>query len=171
MQGVSALPKGSARQSARKNARSVVIAQCAIEGDSSRERFLPEEVRRIMCSEINRIARGCALSFAIALSLGCHHHAANPTELAPDLGGVADSAPEAPLLARGDKVLVLIDGEKKGSGTYNGQRVVLDPPLDTLTPSRIDSARVRVGPAARELYGVSYRMVGVLLVWLHPPSE
>ena len=167
MRGVSAVP----RESATDSARSVVIAQCAIGGDSSRERFLPEEVRRIMCSEINRIARGCALSFAIALTAGCHHRAANPTELAPDLGGVADATPEPPLLARGDKVLVMIDGEKKGSGTYNGQRVVLDPPLETLTPARIDSARVRVGPAARELYGVSYRMVGVLLVWLHPPSE
>ena len=78
------------------------------------------------------------------------------------------AAPETPLLTRGDKVMVVIDGEKKGTGTYNGQRVVLDPPLDTLTPSRIDSARVRVGPATRELYGLSYRMVGVLLVWLRP---
>ena len=51
----------------------------------------------------------------------------------------------------------MINGEKKGTGTYNGQSVVLDPPLDTLTPSRIDSTRVRVGPAVRELYGVSYR--------------
>lgn len=158
-------------QSARESARSVVIALYAIEGDSSRERFLPEEVRRIMYPEINRIARGSALSLVIALSAGCHHRAANPTALAPDLGEVANAEPEPPLLARGEKVLVVIDGEKKGSGTYNGQRVVLDPPLDTLTSSRIDSARVRVGPAARELYGVSYRMVGVLLVWLHPPSE
>ena len=123
-----------------------------------------------MCPEINRVARGCALSLAIALTAGCHHQARadNPTELAPDLGNKASAEPEPPLLARGDKVLVMIDGEKKGTGTYNGQRVVLDPPLDTLTPARIDSTRVRVGPAARELYGVSYRMVGVLLVWLHP---
>jgi len=122
-----------------------------------------------MCSVINRVARGCALSLAIAASAGCHHHRAeNPTALAPDLGDAASTEPESPLLARGDKVLVMIDGEKKGTGTYNGQRVVLDPPLDTLTTSRIDSTRVRVGPAARELYGVSYRMVGVLLVWLHP---
>jgi len=107
---------------------------------------------------------------AIALAAGCHHQqrAENPTELAPDLGKQAGAEPESPLLARGDKVLVMIDGEKKGTGTFNGQSVVLDPPLDTLTPSRIDSTRVRVGPAARELYGVSYRMVGVLLVWLHP---
>jgi hypothetical protein len=109
------------------------------------------------------------LSFAIAMIAGCHaHRAENPTALAPDLGAEASAEPESPLLARGDKVLVMIDGERKGTGTYNGQRVVLDPPLDTLTPSRIDSTRVRVGPAARELYGVSYRMVGVLLVWLHP---
>ena len=122
-----------------------------------------------MCSVINRVARGCALSFAIAVIAGCHHHhAENPTALAPDLGDAASTEPESPLLARGDKVLVMIDGEKKGTGTYNGQRVVLDPPLDTLTTSRIDSTRVRVGPAARELYGLSYRMVGVLLVWLHP---
>jgi hypothetical protein len=121
-----------------------------------------------MCSEINRVARGYALAILIASAAGCHHHAANPTSLAPDLGGVADAAPESPLLTRGDKVLVVIDGEKKGTGTYNGERVVLDPPLDTLTPARIDSARIRVGPATRELYGVSYRMVGVLLVWLRP---
>jgi hypothetical protein len=123
-----------------------------------------------MCSVINRVARVCALSFAIAATTACHHQqrADNATSLAPDLGSEASAEPEPPLLARGDKVLVMIDGEKKGTGTYNGQRVVLDPPLDTLTPSRIDSTRVRVGPAARELYGLSYRMVGVLLVWLHP---
>jgi hypothetical protein len=121
-----------------------------------------------MCSQINRIARGSALPLLIALAGGCHHHAANPTTLAPELEGAANAAPETPLLTRGDKVMVVIDGEKKGTGTYNGQRVVLDPPLDTLTPSRIDSARVRVGPATRELYGLSYRMVGVLLVWLRP---
>ena len=66
------------------------------------------------------------------------------------------------------KVMVVIDGEKRGTGTYNGERVVLDPPLDTITPARIDSARIRVGPATREMYGVSYKMVGVLLVWLRP---
>jgi hypothetical protein len=146
----------------------VVIAQRANDGDSSSERSLPVEVRLIMCSVINRVARGYALAIVIALAAGCHHHAANPTSLAPDLGGVADAIPESPLLTRGDKLLVVIDGEKKGTGTYNGERVVLDPPLDTLTPARIDSARIRVGPAARELYGVSYRMVGVLLVWLRP---
>jgi hypothetical protein len=153
---------------AKDSARSAVIAQRVIDDDSSCDRFLPAEVRLIMCSVINRVARGSALSLVIALAAGCHHHAANPTALAPDLGGVADAEPETPLLSRGDKVLVVIDGEKKGTGTYDGQRVVLDPPLDTLTPSRIDSARVRVGPATREMYGVSYRMVGVLLVWLHP---
>ncbi|HSU93807.1 MAG TPA: hypothetical protein VLI43_08850 [Gemmatimonadaceae bacterium] len=123
-----------------------------------------------MCSEINRVARRCALTFAIAATAACHHQqrADNPTALAPDLGSEASAEPEPPLLARGDKVLVMIDGEKKGTGTYNGQSVVLDPPLDTLSPSRIDSTRVRVGPATRELYGLSYRMVGVLLVWLHP---
>jgi hypothetical protein len=100
--------------------------------------------------------------------VGCHHRAANPTALAPELGEVADAQPVAPLLSRGDKVLVVIDGEKRGTGTFNGERVVLDPPLDTITPARIDSARIRVGPATREMYGVSYRMVGVLLVWLRP---
>ena len=155
--------------SAAASARTVVIAPRAIDGDSSSERFLPEEVPLIMCSVINRVARGCALSLAIALMAGCHRQRAeNPTALAPDLGGEVSAEPESPLLARGDKVLVMIDGEKRGTGTFNGQSVVLDPPLDTLTPSRIDSTRVRVGPAARELYGVSYRMVGVLLVWLHP---
>ncbi len=121
-----------------------------------------------MCLVINRVAHGSALALAFAVLAGCHHRAENPTELAPDLGETANGQPETPLLARGDKVLVLIDGEKKGTGTYNGQRVVLDPPLDTLTPSRIDSVRVRVGPSTRELYGVGYKMVGVLLVWLHP---
>ena len=151
------------------NARAVIIALRAEGGDSSSKRFLPEEVPLIMCTVINRVARGCALSLAIALIAGCHRQRAeNPTALAPDLGSEASAEPEPPLLARGDKVLVMIDGEKKGTGTFNGQSVVLDPPLDTLTPSRIDSTRVRVGPAARELYGVSYRMVGVLLVWLHP---
>ena len=84
------------------------------------------------------------------------------------MGIDAGPQPVAPLLNRGDKVLVVIDGEKRGTGTYNGDRVVLDPPLDTITPARIDSARIRVGPATREMYGVSYRMVGVLLVWLRP---
>jgi hypothetical protein len=157
-------------ESARDSAGSALIARRATDDDSSSEGFLTDEVRLFMCRVINRITRGCALSLVYALVAGCHHHAANPTTLAPDLGGVADAEPESPLLSRGDKVLVVIDGEKKGTGTYNGQRVVLDPPLDTLTPSRIDSTRVRVGPAARELYGVSYRMVGVLLVWLHPAS-
>ncbi|MDQ2768859.1 MAG: hypothetical protein M3Y30_17120 [Gemmatimonadota bacterium] len=104
----------------------------------------------------------------MALVAACHHHAANPTALAAELGDVVGAQPVKPLLARGDKVLVVIDGEKRGTGTYNGERVVLDPPLDTITPARIDSARIRVGPATREMYGVSYRMVGVLLVWLRP---
>lgn len=117
---------------------------------------------------VSRIARGSALACIWTLLAGCHHRAANPTSLAPDIGVEAGNEPAAPLLTRGDKVLVLIDGEKRGTGTYNGERVVLDPPLDTLTPARIDSARVRVGPATREMYGVSYRMVGVLLVWLRP---
>lgn len=84
------------------------------------------------------------------------------------MGIEAGAQPTAPLLNRGDKVLVVINGEKRGSGTYDGQRVVLDPPLDTLAAASIDSARIRVGPATREMYGVSYRMVGVLLVWLRP---
>lgn len=121
-----------------------------------------------MCSVVNRVARRSALALLCAFGAGCHHHAANPTSLAPELGGVADAEPVAPLLTRGDKVLVVIDGEKRGSGTYNGERVVLDPPLDTISPARIDSARIRVGPATREMYGVGYKMVGVLLVWLRP---
>ena len=121
-----------------------------------------------MYSEVTRIARGASLACILTLLAGCHHHAANPTSLAPELGAESGIEPAAPLLTRGDKVLVLIDGEKRGTGTYNGDRVVLDPPLDTLPATRIDSARVRVGPATREMYGVSYRMVGVLLVWLRP---
>jgi hypothetical protein len=121
-----------------------------------------------MCSVVNRVARGSALALLSAFAAGCRHHAANPTALAPELGDVADAQPVEPLLSRGDKVLVVIDGEKRGTGTFNGERVVLDPPLDTITPARIDSARIRVGPATREMYGVSYRMVGVLLVWLRP---
>ena len=121
-----------------------------------------------MFSGVNRNARGIVLALVTALAPGCHHHAANPTSLAPDIGIEAGAQPVAPLLTRGDKVLVVIDGEKRGTGTYNGDRVVLDPPLDTIAPARIDSARIRVGPATREMYGVSYRMVGVLLVWLRP---
>jgi hypothetical protein len=121
-----------------------------------------------MYPEVNRNARGIVLALLSAITIGCHHHAANPTSLAPDMGIDAGPQPVAPLLTRGDKVLVVIDGEKRGTGTYNGDRVVLDPPLDTITPARIDSARIRVGPATREMYGVSYRMVGVLLVWLRP---
>ena len=121
-----------------------------------------------MCSEVNRMARLTVLALATALLAGCHHHAANPTSLSADIGVETGPVPAAPLLTRGDKLLVVIDGEKRGTGTFNGERVVLDPPLDTLTPARIDSARVRVGPATREMYGVGYRMVGVLLVWLRP---
>jgi len=121
-----------------------------------------------MYPEVNRNALGMVLALLSAIAIGCHHHAANPKSLAPDMGIDAGPQPVAPLLTRGDKVLVVIDGEKRGTGTYNGDRVVLDPPLDTITPARIDSARIRVGPATREMYGVSYRMVGVLLVWLRP---
>ncbi len=121
-----------------------------------------------MCSEVNRLSRGALLTLCSALALGCHHRAVNQTSLEPDAGVETGTQPTSPLLTRGDKVLVVIDGEKRGTGTYNGERVVLDPPLDTLAPARIDSARVRVGPATREMYGVSYRMVGVLLVWLRP---
>jgi len=124
-----------------------------------------------MYAGVNRIARVSAFALLWTLAIGCHHHrAANPTSLAPDIGIDAGPQPVAPLLTRGDKVLVVIDGEKRGTGTYNGDRVVLDPPLDTLAPARIDSARIRVGPATREMYGVSYRMVGVLLVWLRSPE-
>ncbi|MBK5187264.1 MAG: hypothetical protein JJD97_03410 [Gemmatimonadaceae bacterium] len=123
-------------------------------------------MRLIMCSGVNRFARGMVIALLSACAAACHPHAANSTTLAPELGAEGDAEPASPLLTRGDKVLVVIDGEKRGSGTYNGERVVLDPPLDTLTPARIDSARIRVGPATREMYGVSYRMVGVLLVWL-----
>jgi len=125
------------------------------------------EVRLIMCSVVNRFARGSALALLVACAASCRQHRAeNPTALAPELSDAAGAQPVAPLLARGDKVMVVIDGEKRGTGTYNGERVVLDPPLDTITPARIDSARIRVGPATREMYGVSYKMVGVLLVWL-----
>jgi hypothetical protein len=120
-----------------------------------------------MYSEVNRSARRVLLALTAALISGCHkQRAANPTSLAPDIGIEAGAQPVTPLLSRGDKVLVVIDGEKRGTGTYNGDRVVLDPPLDTIPAARIDSARIRVGPATREMYGVSYRMVGVLLVWL-----
>ena len=121
-----------------------------------------------MSALVRRRARGAAFACIWTLLAGCHHRAANPTSVAPELGADTGIELAAPLLTRGDKVLVLIDGEKRGTGTYNGERVVLDPPLDTLATARIDSARVRVGPAAREMYGVSYRMVGVLLVWLRP---
>lgn len=121
-----------------------------------------------MYSGLNRMSRGTLLALVIALATGCRHRSANATALEPDMGIEAGAQPTAPLLNRGDKVLVVINGEKRGSGTYNGERVVLDPPLDTLAPARIDSARIRVGPATREMYGVSYRMVGVLLVWLRP---
>jgi hypothetical protein len=126
-----------------------------------------------MYSGVNRNARRMLLPLFWALAVGCHHQAAaaNPTSIAPDIGIDAGAQPVAPLLTRGDRVLVVIDGEKRGTGTFNGDRVVLDPPLDTIAPARIDSARVRVGPATREMYGVSYRMVGVLLVWLRPPSN
>ena len=121
-----------------------------------------------MYSGLNRPLRGTLLVLFSALAVGCHHHSANATSLEPNMGIDAGPQPTAPLLARGDKVLVVINGEKRGSGTYNGERVVLDPPLDTIAAARIDSARIRVGPAMREIYGVSYRMVGVLLVWLRP---
>lgn len=126
------------------------------------------EARLIMSSVVSRTARATVLALLSALAAGCHHHAANPTSLEPDIGIESGPEPAGSLLTRGDKVLIVIDGEKRGTGTYNGERVVLDPPLDTLSPARIDSARIRVGPATREMYGVSYRMVGVLLVWLKP---
>lgn len=114
----------------------------------------------------HRVAKGAVLLCIAAMAGGCHSRSANATALAPELS-TDDGGEHSPaLLTRGDKLLVVIDGEKRGTGTYNGERVVLDPPLDTLPPSRVDSVRVRVGPAAREMYGVSYRMVGVLLVWL-----
>jgi hypothetical protein len=122
-----------------------------------------------MDSVLSRVARGVAIACFLAVDGGCHpQHAANATSLTPQITEEAGAEPSTPLLTRGDKVLVLIDGEKRGTGTYNGDRVVLDPPLDTLTPERVDSVQIRVGPAAREMYGVSYRMVGVLLVWLRP---
>lgn len=121
-----------------------------------------------MNTVVKRVARGAAILCVAAVAGGCHPHAANPTALAPEVSN-DDGGERAPaLLSRGDKLLVMIDGEKGGTGTYDGTRVVLDPPLDTLPQSRVDSVRVRVGPAAREMYGVSYRMVGVLLVWLRP---
>jgi len=117
---------------------------------------------------MNRVVRGAVVLCIAAVAGGCHSHAGNATSLAPEIT-TDDGAERTPaLLSRGDKLLVVIDGEKRGTGTYNGERVVLDPPLDTLPQSRVDSVRVRVGPAAREMYGVSYRMVGVLLVWLRP---
>ncbi|MDQ2767632.1 MAG: hypothetical protein M3Y30_10795 [Gemmatimonadota bacterium] len=117
---------------------------------------------------MSRTARWIFLALIPVLAAGCHHHAANPTALVPESGIESGAEAAAPLLTRGDKVLVVIDGEKRGSGTFNGERVVLDPPLDTISPARIDSARVRVGPATREMYGVSYRMIGVMLVWMKP---
>jgi hypothetical protein len=127
-----------------------------------------DEERVIMSTVVHRVAKGAVMLCIAAMAGGCHSHSANATALAPELS-TDDGGEHAPaLLTRGDKLLVVIDGEKRGTGTYNGERVVLDPPLDTLPQSRVDSVRVRVGPAARELYGVSYRMVGVLLVWLRP---
>ncbi|MEO8879909.1 MAG: hypothetical protein ABI446_05885 [Gemmatimonadaceae bacterium] len=144
------------------------IARRAFADQSSSERFPTAEVRLIMYSVVSRTARWIFLALIPVLAAGCHHHAANPTALVPESGIESGAEAAAPLLNRGDKVLVVIDGEKRGSGSFNGERVVLDPPLDTISPARIDSARVRVGPATREMYGVSYRMVGVLLVWMKP---
>lgn len=121
-----------------------------------------------MNTVVNRVARGAAILCVAAVAGGCHPHAANATALAPEITNDDGGERTPALLSRGDKLLVIVDGEKRGTGTYNGDRVLLDPPLDTLPPSRVDSVRVRVGPAAREMYGVNYRMVGVLLVWLRP---
>ena len=119
-----------------------------------------------MNTVVSRIARGAAILYFAAVAGGCHPHPANATSLAPEIANDDGGERSPALLSRGAKLLVVIDGEKRGTGTYDGDRVVLDPPLDTLPSSRVDSVRVRVGPAAREMYGVSYRMVGVLLVWL-----
>ena len=121
-----------------------------------------------MTTVVTRVAKGAAILCLAAMAGGCHRHAANATSLAPEVATDSGGERTPALLSRGDKLLVMIDGEKRGTGTYDGNRVVLDPPLDTLPQSRVDSVRVRVGPAAREMYGLSYRMVGVLLVWLRP---
>ncbi|MGH7621861.1 MAG: hypothetical protein ACREMU_05940 [Gemmatimonadaceae bacterium] len=124
----------------------------------------------IMTTVVTRVAKGAAILCLAAMAGGCHRHSANATSLAPEVATDDGGARTPALLTRGDKLMVMIDGEKRGTGTYDGSRVVLDPPLDTLPQARVDSVRVRVGPAAREMYGLSYRMVGVLLVWLRPDS-
>jgi len=106
-----------------------------------------------MYPEVNRNARGMVLALLSAIAIGCHHHAANPTSLAPDMGIDAGPQPVAPLLTRGDKVLVVIDGEKRGTGTYNGDRVVLDPPLRMPPYSQTPKSRAPARARAAGLHG------------------
>ncbi len=102
----------------------------------------------------------------MAVMPSCHPRNSNAASLVPEDAVQHGGGESSTMLTRGDKVLVLVNGEQCGSGTYDGTRVVLEAPLDTLSPARVDSVRIRIGPAAREMYGVSYRMVGVMLVWL-----
>jgi hypothetical protein len=69
-------------------------------------------------------------------------------------------------LRRGDKVLLIVNGERAGSGTFDGHQVQPDAPLDTLQLQRIDSAAVFAGPMARAIYLLDRDQRGVVFLWM-----
>lgn len=62
-------------------------------------------------------------------------------------------------------MLVIVDGERAGTGTADGSHVTLDPPLDTLTPASVDSTAYWISPLARQLYLLPPDEQGVVFLW------
>jgi hypothetical protein len=69
-------------------------------------------------------------------------------------------------LKRGDKVLLIVNGERLGTGTSDGRHIIPDPPLDTLRLNDVDSVAAFTGPTARQIYLLGDDQRGVVFFWI-----
>ena len=69
-------------------------------------------------------------------------------------------------LKRGDKVLLIVNGERLGTGTSDGRHIIPDPPLDTLRLNDVDSVAAFTGPTARQIYLLGDDQRGVVFLWI-----
>ena len=110
----------------------------------------------------------CLPVLSIAAALACRTSPRRFTQptvaLAPDSAHVRVNGVSS--LKRGDKVLLIVNGERVGTGTSDGRHIIPDPPLDTLRLDAVDSVAAFTGPTARQIYLLSDDQRGVVFFWI-----